>query len=155
MEERQSPGIEEMRRHIEEMRQQYERDRDAIGEEAYADLNAGLARMEQYVHERAAAQRELRKVADAFSDQFLALDEQTSKRLIRERELGSDRLTWRSADIKLRDFGYPSGVVSRMIQYASFIQVRGWDALGPDQEQDLRKKFDDAGVDPMRIDFTR
>ncbi len=54
---------------------------------------------------------------------------------------------------KLEDYGYESWQASKLIQYASFIQARGWEAFYPEDAAFLRRKYAEAGIDPEKIDF--
>lgn len=54
---------------------------------------------------------------------------------------------------KLRDYGYEGWQVDKLIQYASFIQARGWEAFYPEDAAFLKQKYAEVGVDAEKIDF--
>lgn len=54
---------------------------------------------------------------------------------------------------KLSDYGYESWQVDKLIQYASFIQARGWEAFYPEDAAFLKQKYAEAGVDAEKIEF--
>ncbi len=70
------------------------------------------------------------------------------------RELSqTNPLNYRVILQKFRDFGYEDWQADKLIQYASFIQARGWNAFFPEDAAFLKQKYADAGIDAERIDF--
>ncbi len=70
------------------------------------------------------------------------------------RELGETQpLASQAVAQRLKDAGYESWQIDKLIAYASFIQARGWEAFYPEDAAFLKQKYADAGVDAEKIEF--
>ena len=122
------------------MRQKYQQEQHVMGEEYYAACMNYVERAE------IAARTSL--------DRFPRLEAMRQLAAETARELAETQpLAYRAVAQTLKDAGHPSWQVDKLIQYASFIQARGWEAFYPEDAAFLKRKYADAGVDAEKIDF--
>jgi len=61
--------------------------------------------------------------------------------------------TLREASKRLRSYEPTRWQVDRLLGYADWIQVHGWQAVDPAVSDELRRSYQNAGIDPQAIDF--
>ncbi len=61
--------------------------------------------------------------------------------------------TLREASKRLRAYEPTSRQTDRLLGYADWIQVHGWEAVDPRVAEELQSEYRNAGVDPLAIDF--
>ncbi len=61
--------------------------------------------------------------------------------------------TLREAGKRLRAYEPTSWQTDRLLGYADWIQVHGWEAVDPRVAEELQSEYRSAGVDPLAIDF--
>ena len=122
------------------MRQKYQQERHIMGEEYYA------ACMNYVDKAETAARGRLELIPE--------LEAMRQRAAEYARELGKTQpLAFQAVAQKLRDSGHAGWQADKLIQYASFIQARGWEAFYPEDAAFLKQKYAEAGVDAETIDF--
>ncbi len=61
--------------------------------------------------------------------------------------------TVREASKRLRACEQTEWQSGRLLGYADWIQVHGWEAVNPQVADELRRSYHNAGIDPEAIDF--
>lgn len=61
--------------------------------------------------------------------------------------------TLREATKRLRAYEPTRWQIDRLLGYADWIQVHGWEAVDPRVAEELRSAYHNAGIDPEAIDF--
>jgi hypothetical protein len=61
--------------------------------------------------------------------------------------------TLREASKRLRAYEPARWQMERLLGYADWIQVRGWQGVDPRVADELRSTYRNAGIDPEAIDF--
>jgi len=121
------------------MREKYLRERH-LDEEYYAARLKYVEQAEADIH----AQRAAYPALEAMRQQAMSALRDLSQ---------TNPLDYMVVSQKLSDHGYESWQVDKLIQYASFIQARGWEAFYPEDAAFLKQKYAEAGIDAEKIDF--
>ena len=134
-----SPSTKDLLAKIERMRQKCLRERH-IDEEYYTGRLNYLAQAEADIHALRAA------------NPWMETEQQRSIEMVRELSATNP---WHFCVVtqRLREFGYESWEADKLVQYASFIQSRSWEAFYPEDAAFLKQKYADAGIDAEKIDF--
>ncbi len=61
--------------------------------------------------------------------------------------------TVREASKRLRAWEQTEWQAGRLLGYADWIQVHGWEAVNPQVADELRRSYHNAGIDPEAINF--
>lgn len=125
---------------LDRMRGKYRQERHIMGEEYFA------ACMNYVEKAEAAALDRLEPVPELEAARHIT--EEYARELVETQPLAFQAVAQR-----LRDGGYAGWQVDKLIQYASFIQARGWEAFYPEDAAFLKQKYAEAGVDAEKIEF--
>jgi len=111
-----------------------------LDEEYYTARLKYIEQAEAAIHARRAANPVLEAMRQRATEAVRELSE-------------SSPLDYHVVSQRLSDHGYESWQVDKLIQYASFIQTRGWEAFYPEDAAFLKQKYAEAGIDAEKIDF--